>query len=132
MHHPDPAIRDAAGTVDKVFERYGLKITGESYATESSMIASMLDDLSKQKIQDAVALLPGCAGVVTALQTAQAEFEAARIAYEQEKAQESTQANATKIKAEVLEIINDKIVVYLVSKQTFKQSIVRVFGQCNF
>ncbi len=113
MHHPAAAKKSAAETVDKVFEKYGLKIIGESYATESSMIASMLNDLSAQKVQDAIALLPGCAEVVAELQTTQNDFETARIAYEQEKAQESTQANATKIKAEVLAIINDKIVIYL-------------------
>lgn len=113
MFHPDPVIKAAAQTVDKVFEKYGLKIIGESYATESSMIASMLDDLSKENIIDAINLLTGCADVITALQTTQTEFEEARIAYEQQKAHESTRANATEIKAEVLEIINNKIVVYL-------------------
>jgi len=113
LHHPDAAIQQAAQTVDKVFEKYGVSITGESYATESSLIASLLNDLSKQKIQDAIALLPGCADVITALQAAQQAFEAARITYEQEKAQESTQASATKQKPELVALINDKIVVYL-------------------
>jgi hypothetical protein len=113
LHHPDAAIQQAAQTVDKVFEKYGVSITGESYATESSLIASLLNDLSKQKAQDAIALLPGCADVITALQAAQQAFEAARITYEQEKAQESTQASATKQKPELVALINDKIVVYL-------------------
>lgn len=103
----------AAQTVDKVFERYGLRIIDKSYATESSLLASLIDDLEKQKIQDAIALLPGCAEVITALQTAQVEFESSRIAYEQDKAQESTQANATELKHKVTTLINDKIVVYL-------------------
>ncbi|WP_167619702.1 DUF6261 family protein [Maribellus sediminis] len=113
LHHPDQAVQAAAELVDDVFEKYGLRIIHESYASESSLIASLLDDLSKPKIQDAIALLPGCADTVAALQTAQVAFEAARIAYEQEKAEESTQANATKMKADVLSLINDKIVVYL-------------------
>lgn len=113
LHHPDPAVMQAAQTVDKVFERYGLRIIDKSYATESSLLASLIDDLEKQKIQDAIALLPGCAEVITALQTAQVEFESSRIAYEQDKAQESTQANATELKHKVTTLINDKIVVYL-------------------
>ncbi|WP_340111996.1 DUF6261 family protein [Maribellus mangrovi] len=113
LHHPDPAIQETAETVDQVFEKYGLRVINESYATESSLIASLLDDLSKQKLQDAIAQLPGCADTVSALQTAQEAFETARIAYEQEKAEESTKANATKVKAEVLKLINEKIVVYL-------------------
>jgi len=57
--------------------------------------------------------LPGCTEVIAALQSAQNNFETARIAYEQEKAQESTEASATKIKAEVLATINEKMVIYL-------------------
>jgi hypothetical protein len=113
LHYPDPALVEAAETVDHVFGKYGLRVTDESYATESSLIASLLDDLSKPKLQDAIALLPGCADIITSLQTAQQAFETARIAYEQEKAEESTRMNATALKAKVLEIINDKIVVYL-------------------
>ena len=107
LHYPDQAIQEAAETVDKVFEKYGLRVIGESYATESSLIASLLVDLSKQKIVDAIALLPGCSDTIASLQAAEDAFEAARIEYEQEKAAESTQANATKIKAEVLALIND-------------------------
>ena len=113
MHHPDPAVKTAAETVNKVFEKYGLQITGENYSTESSLIASLLDDLSKPKLQEAIALLPGCAETLAALQTSQEEFETLRIEWEEEKAQESTQSNATKIKAEVVALINEKIVVYL-------------------
>jgi len=113
LHHPDATIQEAAETVDNVFEKYGLSVVNESYATESSLIASLLNDLSKQKVQDAIALLPGCADTVAALQTAQDAFEAARLAYEQEKAEESIQDNASKIKAEVLVLINEKIVVYM-------------------
>ncbi|HPF51431.1 MAG TPA: DUF6261 family protein [Draconibacterium sp.] len=113
LHHPDAAIKTAAGTVDKVFGKYGLQIVGESYSTESSMITSLLDDLSKQKQVAAIALLPGCAEVIVALQSAQNDFEAARIVYEQEKAEESTQLNATEVKKEVLALINDKIVIYM-------------------
>lgn len=113
LYHPQAEVKSAAETVEKVLEKYGLNITGESYSTETSLIASMLDDLSKQKLQDAIALLPGCADVITALQTAQSDFETTRIAYEEEKAHESTEQNATTIKKSVVAIINDRIVVYM-------------------
>lgn len=113
LHHPNADIRTAAQKVDKVFEKYGVRITGESYATESSLITSMLEDLLKQNLVDAIALLSGCAEIIAALQTAQTNFETARISYEQEKAEESTKQNATAIKKEVLTLINDKIVVYM-------------------
>jgi len=118
LHHPDTTISTAAQTVDKVFQKYGVSVTGENYATESSLLASLLEDLSKPKLQNAIALLSGCTEVLAALETAQNEFEAARVAYEQEKAEEGNQLNASAIKREVLGIINDKIVVYLRAMET--------------
>lgn len=113
MNYPDTDIQQYAQKVNNLLEKYGLCIIGESYATESSLIASLLNDLANEELQTAIASLPGYATVITALQTAQQAFENARIAYEQKKAQESTRSNATQLKVEVLGLINKKIVVYL-------------------
>jgi hypothetical protein len=113
LHHPDVEIKAAAQKVEKVFDNYGVAITGESYAVESSLIVSLLGDLAKPKLQAAIAKLSGCAEIIASLQAAQEDFEATRIAYETEKAEEGTHANATTIKKEVLDIINDQIVIYL-------------------
>ena len=113
LHHPDAAIKAAAQEVEKTFDNYGLKITDESYATESSLVNSLLADLAKPKLQAAIATLSGLAEVITALQAAQTDFEQTRIAYEEEKAKEGTLENATAIKKEVTTIINNKLVVYL-------------------
>ncbi len=113
LHHPDPAIQNAAEEVENVFDNYGLSILGESYATESSLATSLLGDFSKPKLQVAIAALSGCTEIVAALQAAQTDFEATRIVYEEEKAKEGTLENATIIKKEVANIINDNLVVYL-------------------
>jgi hypothetical protein len=113
VHHPDTEIKTAAQEVEKVFEKYGVTITGESYASESALIVSMLGDLAKPKLLTAIAKLSGCTETIAALQAAQTDFEETRIAYEAEKAQEGTQENATTLKKVVIAIINDKIVVYL-------------------
>jgi hypothetical protein len=112
-HHPTKSIKDAALLLLGLFDNYGLAMVGESYASESSLVSSLLLDLAKPKFQDAIALLSGCAELIAELQTAQTDFEQARIAYEAEKALEGMQDNATVVKKEVLGIINDKIVVYL-------------------
>ncbi len=51
LHHPDPGIKEAAAAVEKIFDKYGVAITGESYATESSLITSLLEDLSAPGLQ---------------------------------------------------------------------------------
>ena len=113
LHHPDPAVKAAAEAVEKVFDNYGLSITSESYATESSLINSLLADLAKPKLLAAIALLSGLTEIIATLQAAQTNFEETRIAYEEEKAKEGTLENATAIKKEVVAIINDQLVVYL-------------------
>jgi hypothetical protein len=113
LYHPDPGVKKAAEAVEEVLDNYGLNITRESYSTESSLIVSLLNDFSKQKLQDAIALLPGCAEILTSLLAAQTDFETTRIDYEEKKAQESTEPNATTIKKRVVGIINERIVVYL-------------------
>ena len=113
MHHPNPAVKAAASEVEKVFDNYGLSITGESYSTESSLVNSLLVDLANPKLQAAIAMLSGLAEIIAGLQAAQTDFEETRIAYEEEKAKEGTLENATAIKKEVGHIINDKLGVYL-------------------
>jgi hypothetical protein len=112
-HHPTKTIKDAALLLLDLFDNYGLAMVGESYATESSLVSSLLLDLAKPKFQEAITLLSGCAELIAELQTAQTGFEQARIAYEAEKAKDGMQENATVVKKEVLELINNKIVVYL-------------------
>ena len=127
-HHPTKQIKEAALVLLNLFDNYGLVIVGESYATESSLISSLLLDLAKPKFQDAIALLSGCAELIAELQTAQTDFEQARMAYEAEKAKEGMQDNATVLKKEVLGIINDKIVIYLRAMEQVDQATYGVFA----
>jgi hypothetical protein len=113
VHHPSKKIKAAAQLVLTVFNKYGLTITGESYAIESSLINSLLNDLAAADLQEAIAAVPGCAEIIAELHTAQNNFEQTRIAYETDKAQESARASATALKKEVAAIINHKIVIYM-------------------
>lgn len=129
LHNPDPAIRSAAEAVAKVFDKYGVSVTGESYASESSLVTSMLDDLSKPNLQEAIAAMPGCTEQIAALQTAQDEFEAARVAYDEQKAKEETRENATELKKAVAGIINDKLVIYLRAMMQVDEATYGDFGR---
>lgn len=115
VYHPDPNVKNAAMEVEKIMDKYGLSMAGENYSTESSLIASLLADLANPSLQTSIAALSGCAGLISALQAAQTEFEQTRIAWEAEQARESTHENATAIKNEVVEMVNEKLVVYLLA-----------------
>ena len=113
IHHPDAAISSAAKKVNAVFEHYGLDIVNDSYATESSLIESLLKDFAESDLQTAIAALPGLSQIIDELKTSQAAFENAQLLFEKEKAKEGNEENATAIKKEVLSIINEKLIVYL-------------------
>ncbi|MGD8782604.1 MAG: DUF6261 family protein [Ignavibacteria bacterium] len=113
LHHPDETVSTAAQKVDDVFEHYGVDITEESYATESSLVESLLEDLEDTDLQTAIEAVPVLSQAIDGLKTAQAAFEEAKVIYEEEKAEERTEENATTIKKEAASIINEQLVTYL-------------------
>jgi hypothetical protein len=127
-HHPSATISDAARLLLNVFNNYGLSLTGESYATESSLISSMMLEFQKPEYTPAIAELSGCGELMEALMITQSDFEQARIAYETEKAKEGMVANATEIKKQVVEIVNGKIVVYLIAMEQVNPVTFGVFA----
>ena len=119
-YYPDPAIREAANTVEQVFDKYGFAVIKESYVTESSHINSMLGDLAAPPIQSALALLPGVGENIAALQAAETDFENTQAQYAGEQAEDDTKSNATALKKEVATIINDDLVVFLRTGERFQ------------
>ena len=113
LHHPEETISNAARQLLDLFENYGLEIIKESYATESSLVESMLEDFAESKAEPAIAVLPGLSQLIYELRTAQTAFEEAKVIFEEEKAKEGTEETATEIKKEVVSLINDELVVYL-------------------
>ncbi|WP_430935799.1 DUF6261 family protein [Saccharicrinis sp. 156] len=112
-HHPDENITNAAQKIMSVIDNYGLQIVNESYATESSLVNSLLTELAKPELQEPIALVSGAAESIAALRNAQNDFETSHLSFEQKKAQEGTYANATSIKNKILKLINGKLVIYL-------------------
>ena len=124
-HHPAAAIRESALLLLHAFDNYGISLITESYANESALIASMQLEFQKPKYTIHIANLSGCGELLQSLTSAQSDFEQARIAYETEKAQDGMVANATEIKKEVVELVNNKIIVYL---QAMQQANPATFG----
>lgn len=117
LYHPDGAIKANAQKVFDVLDHYGLSIASESYATESSLVASMLADLASPDLQEPIAALSGCAGCIANVQAAENRFDITRIAFEEEKAQEGTLDSATVIKVRVVNRINQQLAVYLTAME---------------
>lgn len=99
----------AARRLDAVFSKYGKKIVNETYASESSLIESLLEDLGALEAE--AKLLEGVADLVATLRAAQDEFNAAND--ELTAAKTARGESATQVKKELVALVNLKIVPYL-------------------
>lgn len=96
-----------------IFQKYGIKITRENYASQSNLIASMLEDFSAKEIQISIDALPGVREALAEIQTRQQAFALLRSEYEEALALQKGKASATSLKRPLLELINKKIIPYL-------------------
>ena len=107
---PIPAFQTAAASLLAITAKYK-GIASESYARESSLISSLLEDLGADSAKEAVSALQGVGDLVSALATVQDEFNKANDAYNAASANKSE--SATSLKKPLLSAINDKLVPYL-------------------
>ena len=112
-HHPTPRIRNAALALLDIFDNYGMEIKSESYTAESSLLNSMLSDYSASEAQGNVDIIPQGDVYLGALQEAQTNFENNRLSFEEAQAEEGTLENASALKKQVVDVINNKLVSYL-------------------
>ena len=110
---PVPEKKTAALALKAIFDKYGRKITGESYANESSFIESLLKDLDASDAKANIAKLDGMEATVKAVRTAQDDFTAAYDAWAKAQSADAAAVNATGVKKPLVSLINDKIVPYL-------------------
>lgn len=112
-YNSDETARMAAIAIMRVLNHYGLNIINEGYGSQSSSIKSVIKDLNSDEMQAHMATLPGVSQAFTAVQESQDRFETLFLAYETDKAAESSYANASSIKKEVLKLINKQLAGYL-------------------
>ena len=102
----------AALSLKAVYDKYAKSgILSASYVSESSMIESLLKDLSSAEAAADIEKLDGVAEIIAAIRAAQDNFTAANDAFV--KAEGSKGASASSYKKPILAVINDKIVPYL-------------------
>lgn len=117
---PIPAFQAAATPLLAIMAKYK-GITTESYARESSLIKSLLEDLSSDDAKTAIASLQGIGELVSALTVAQNEFDQANDAFN--TATSLKTESASSLKKPLLTLINDRIVPYLSAMKLAKPGI---------
>jgi len=63
-HHPSKKIKEAAQKVEALFMKFGFSMFNKSYATGSLLLTSLLPELAKPEMQEAIAAIPGAADMV--------------------------------------------------------------------
>ena len=101
----------AAERLLAVYNKYGKSIATETYARESSLIESMLEDFAAESLADAIKALDGVGDLIGGLRSAQDEFN---------KTNDSATAaltakgeSAYSVKKPLLAAINDRLVPYI-------------------
>ncbi len=90
---------------------YGLKIVTESYAMESASIRGLLNVLDADTLKADIALLDGVSDVIKALREAEQELlEAGKTSI---KASNEKNDSSYKVKKQLLDVFNSKLVPYL-------------------
>ncbi len=113
LHSRDKIIRAAAEAVMALFDTFTLSIRTESYAVESSMIDSLLEQLVKEVMAQNIAKLPGLSQFVMQLTEDQMAFKAAHVSNDESNAEQSLVVSATQIKKEVLSHFNGAVQLYM-------------------
>lgn len=108
---PIPAKKAAAQNLLAIFQKYGKSIITKNYAEESSLIESLLEDLSAAEAMANIESLEGVGEITTSLRSAQNNFNKAN--------DEFTHASVTKgqsassVKKPLLEALNTRLIPYL-------------------
>lgn len=113
LYHPSAEVLEAATFIGSILNKYGIKIASTNRPTETSLVDSLLVDLSTDESVAALAKLSGMGENIANLTTTQADFVKSYTSFEEAKAKEGTYDNASTIKKVVVKIINDELVVYL-------------------
>ena len=108
---PFAEVKSAAVGVCAVLEKYGRGMTGKSYADQTALTESLLEDLGAEKVAAQVKVLSGVAELVAQLREAQDAFAAAHDGYVRAKAGKGESASS--LKKPIVSLINDNIVPYL-------------------
>ncbi len=129
VHHPDEEIKNAANKVQSVFNNYGLEMISKSYGIETSLINSLLVELSKPEIVENINLLSGAAECIENIKSSQNDFETSYLEFEKEKAKGVEKDTASDIKKEAIQVINGVLIPYLNGMVAVNKDVYGEFAQ---
>lgn len=138
-HHPYSSISAAGKELLAIFEKYELTILRESYINESALINSLLLEFKDDSLKEYKESISGCDDLINEIEELQTNYDLVQTKYESDKAEYENQKSATKIKRALVQVINNKLTVYLeamnqVDEKTFgslTRSVARIISDNN-
>lgn len=112
---PDEELSAAAKVILDVVEKYNFKLFRESQDIQSSHVEALLMDLSADNIKEQAAVLPTIPETIEKLSQSQKNFRAKNAEFLKLYADNKDALSATKLKAQLLSLINGKLNIYLTS-----------------
>lgn len=98
-----------------IFSKYGLKMTEENYSSQSNLTDSLLQDYAADNVSASIAALSGVQEAIDSVRTSQNNFATIRAEYEALLATKKNLASASSLRKPLLEVINKKLIPYLVA-----------------
>lgn len=126
-HIPVENLRNHAQKLIAIFNKYGVKITLENYASQSNLIMSMLEDFSADSLKVSVEALAGVKEALEEIKAKQGAFAQIREIYEGELAMQKEKVSATSLKKPLLDLINKKMLPYLVAMNLSQPEVYKEF-----
>ncbi len=110
---PDEKVRENGAALKALFDRYGAKILRETYASETTLIESLLKDFDSDEAKARISALAGVGDALFALKEAQLRFVEGQIEFGKARAKEKSEPSASELKKPAVSLINDSISPYL-------------------
>lgn len=120
-------LKTHAKKLAEIFKKYGVKITGENYASQSTLINSLLGDFSATELKPSIEALAGVKEALAEIQTKQNAFATLRSDYEKAQVSQKEKSSATSLRKPLLELINKKAVPYLVAMSIAQPELFKNF-----
>ncbi|MDM8160690.1 DUF6261 family protein [Labilibaculum sp. K2S] len=112
MRRPS-AGQEKALRIKEVLDRYGMKITEESYTIESAGVRAMLSDLNAPELEECVRAIPDLKQLMDNVEQSQADFDVSASKLIEDKNERENAKSASVVAQEVKSIINNELLVYL-------------------
>ncbi|BAX81284.1 DUF6261 family protein [Labilibaculum antarcticum] len=112
MRRPS-ADQEKALRIKEVLDRYGMKITEDSYTIESAGVRAMLSDLNAPELEDCVASNADFKILLDNAEQSMAEFDVSASKLIEDKNERENAKSASVVGQELKGIINNELLIYL-------------------